>query len=204
MNAPVPTPKTIRQIAGIEPVLPALSQSILLMIDQQYEYVDGALQLLGIEAATAANVRLLAAARAAGSAIIHIAQVGSPGGMFDRAARRGSIIADVAPIVGEPVVEKRFASAFAATTLDEVLSSISHKSMIIVGYMTHNCVTATSFDAVVRGYAVTIVADATATRDLPDGRGGVVAAADLQRAQLAGLSDRQAVITTVDEVLAAQ
>jgi nicotinamidase-related amidase len=70
--------------------------------------------------------------------------------------------------------------------------------------MTHNCVTGTAFDGVVHGYAITIVADATAMRDLPDATGGVVRAADLQRAQLAGLSDRQALVISSEALLAAQ
>jgi hypothetical protein len=42
------------------------------------------------------------------------------------------------------------------------------------------------------GYVPTIVAAATATRDLPDGKGGVVPAATLQTASLAELADRTA------------
>ena len=203
MTQPKALPKTIRQLAGIAPTVPALAQSVLIMIDQQNEYIDGPLQLAGIDAAMVVNARLLAAARAAGTSIVHIAQLGAAGGMFDRAAHRGAFIDAVRPIDGEPVVEKRFASAFVGTGLDAILAALPSKSLIIAGYMTHNCVTGTTFDGLARGFQIAIVADATATRDLPDGQGGVVAAADLQRAQLTGLSDRQALIVSLEQLLAA-
>jgi nicotinamidase-related amidase len=197
-------PKTIRQLAGIAPVIPKLSASALILIDEQNEYVEGPLKLNGIAEAHAVNMRILAAARAAGADIVHIAQKGAPGGPFDRTAHRGGFIDGVTPQAHEPIVEKTFASAFAKTTLDDVLAGVGKKSLIIVGYMTHNCVTGTAFDAVTRDYAVTVVADATATRDLPDGMGGVVRAEVLQQSQLTGLSDRQALIVTSEALLAAQ
>ena len=46
-----------------------------------------------------------------------------------------------------------------------------------------------------------MVADAAATRDLPDGRGDVVKAEDLHRSELAALSDRFAVIVATAEDL---
>jgi nicotinamidase-related amidase len=41
-----------------------------------------------------------------------------------------------------------------------------------------------------RGIACTVLGSACATRDLPDGKGGVVKAEALHRAELAALSDR--------------
>jgi nicotinamidase-related amidase len=195
-------PRTIRQLAGIPPTVPSLSEAVLIMIDQQNEYVDGPLRLNGIDAAIDANVRLLSAARAAEATIIHIAQTGSPGGPFDRAGHRGGFIAAVEPLPGELVIEKRLASAFFETTLPDILAGVDSKSLILAGYMTHNCVAATAFDAVTRGFSVTILSDACASRDLPNGHGGVIAGADIHRGVLAGLSDRQAVIATVAELLA--
>jgi Amidases related to nicotinamidase len=40
--------------------------------------------------------------------------------------------------------------------------------------MTHMCISSTARDAVPLGYSVIIPEDATATRDLDDGQGGVV------------------------------
>lgn len=60
--------------------------------------------------------------------------------------------------------------------------------------MTHMCVSSTVRAALDLGYRSTVIASACATRDLPDGLGGVVDAATLHRAALAALGDRFAVI----------
>ena len=48
--------------------------------------------------------------------------------------------------------------------------------------------------AVDLGFGCTVVAGACATRDLPDGQGGVIAAGPLHRAELAALADRFAIV----------
>ena len=194
-------PFTINALAGRTPPLPRLSDAVLLIIDAQNEYLDGPLRLDGVEAAVAVNSRLLAAARAAGTPVIHVAHAGQTGGMFDRSARRGAIVEDLTPLAGEPVVEKRLASAFTGTDLDQHLGRIDRKALIITGFMTHNCVSSTARQASEKGFAVTVIADAAATRALPDGRGGHISAADLHRAELAGLSDALARIATSAEIL---
>jgi nicotinamidase-related amidase len=60
--------------------------------------------------------------------------------------------------------------------------------------MTHLCISSTVRAALDFGYGCTVVAAATGTRDLPDGQGGVVDAVSLQRAELAALADRFAVV----------
>ena len=60
--------------------------------------------------------------------------------------------------------------------------------MILAGFMTHNCVSSTARAALDLGILVTIVANGTATRDLPDLRGGVIAAEIVQAAALAELA----------------
>jgi nicotinamidase-related amidase len=60
--------------------------------------------------------------------------------------------------------------------------------------MTHMCVSSTARAALDLGYGCTVVGNACATRDLPDGHGGVVSAAELHRVELAALRDRFAVV----------
>lgn len=55
--------------------------------------------------------------------------------------------------------------------------------------MTHNCVSSRACAARDLGYD-----GATATRDLPDGKGGIDPASVLQTASLAALADRVAVV----------
>ena len=68
------------------------------------------------------------------------------------------------------------------------------KQLILAGFMTHMCVSSTARAALDLGYRVTVVAEACGTRDLPDGRGGVVPAATIHEVALVELSDRFAVI----------
>jgi nicotinamidase-related amidase len=63
------------------------------------------------------------------------------------------------------------------------------------------CISATVRSALDHGYHCTVVADCCATRDLPDGLGGVVAAADVHRMELAALGDRFAtVVMTTNQI----
>lgn len=71
---------------------------------------------------------------------------------------------------------------------------MGRKNLIIIGYMTHMCVSSTVRAAIDRGYRNTIVAKATATRDLPAPEGGIVSAQTLQSTSLAALADRFAAV----------
>src|SRR5258708_11868081 len=69
-------PKTMLEMAGLTPVPPPLSDSTVVVIDAQREYVDGKLPLVGIEPALAEIGRLLGRARALQVPIIHIVHQG--------------------------------------------------------------------------------------------------------------------------------
>src|SRR5262249_22761078 len=157
------TPATVREAA-------------LVLIDLQNEYVSGPLALPGARAAIDNAARLLAQARKSGTPIIHVAHRGKPGSLFDPPAERGASAAPVAPQDGETVVEKGLPNAFAGTDLQALLAATGRKNLIVVGAMTHMCVSSTARAALDLGYRVTIDAASCATRDLPDGRGGTISA----------------------------
>ena len=186
-------PQTLFALAGRIPAPSPLASSALILIDYQNEYLAGPLALPGAQAAVARAVDLVARARAAGGRIIHVAHKGAPGGLFDRGGHRGAIIAALAPIAGETVVEKPRPNAFSGTTLAELVGPAG-SPVIIAGFMTHMCVSSSARAALDLGLVTTIAADACATRDLPTHDGGVIAAADLHRAELAALADRFASI----------
>ncbi len=190
----MPDPKTLLQMAGADLSPASVSRSVLVLVDCQMEYVSGGLPLSGIEGALAECHDLLARARAGGAEIAHIAHKGKAGGAFDREGAGGQIADAVAPKGIEPVIEKSLPNAFAGTNLDEVIRNSGRTQLIIAGFMTHMCVSSTARAALDLGYSTTIVANATATRDLPGFDGGVIDAATLQAASLAALSDRFAVI----------
>ncbi|GAB0119289.1 isochorismatase family protein [Acidisoma sp. 7E03] len=181
--------RTLLDLGNAVPPQPKLGDSVLIVIDAQEEYRSGGLPLTGIEAAVGHLAALIGAARAAGAAVIHIAHRGAEGDFFDPVGK-GAIMAEVAPIEGEPVLWKPEPSAFTGTDLADRLEALGRRSLVIAGFMTHLCVSSTSREAMERGYAVTVAADATATRPLPDALGGVdLTAGEVQRAALAALSD---------------
>jgi PPOX class probable F420-dependent enzyme len=66
--------------------------------------------------------------------------------------------------------------------------------LVLAGFMTHMCVNSTARDAFNLGYRPTIVASATATRELPVPGGVPVPATTLQTATLAGIADLFALV----------
>lgn len=184
------TPKTLLQLAGFEPKPGPLAESALVLIDCQREYVDGLLPLSGMDAALAEGEKLIAYARENGVPVVHVQHKGRPGGAFDPTGPAFRIADAVAPRDGEAIVEKALPNSFAGTNLDEVVAELGVKELIVAGFMSHMCVSSTARAVIDRGLRCTVVAGACATRDLPDGQGGVVAAADVHRATMAALADR--------------
>lgn len=194
-------PLTLLEMAGAPQDSACLSDAVLLIIDAQREYVDGNLPLSGVDAALSIGGELLARARGTGTPIVHILHRGG-GPLFNPESSGYQPAAPLIPRTGETVIEKTMANAFAGTGLQKELEKIGRKKLIVIGFMTHNCVSSTVRAAKDLGYASTIVAPATGTRDLPDGRGGIISAATLQAACLAGLSDTLAkIVWDIDAIL---
>ncbi|MGO9429116.1 isochorismatase family protein [Rhodoblastus sp.] len=189
------TPKTLFALAGRAPSPAGLAEAALVLIDYQNEYLAGPLALAGAAEAVERAAELLAAARAAGCMIVHVAHRGAPGGLFDRAAERGDFIRALTPRAGEAIAEKPPPNAFSGTNLAELVGPPG-SAIVIAGFMTHNCVSSTARAALDLGLAVTIASDACATRDLPSPL-GVVSAGDIQRVELAALADRHACVVEV-------
>ncbi len=188
-------PKTLLALAGASQTPSPLENAVLLLIDCQMEYVTGSLPLAGVDDALDEAARLLELARSANVPVIHVAHHGRPGGaLFDPEAAMAALAPRADRRDGEELVVKSLPNAFTGTNLQEVIDGIGRKELIVAGFMTHMCVSSTVRAALDRGYRCTVVANATATRDLPDGRGGVIEAADLQRCELAAMSDRFAII----------
>jgi nicotinamidase-related amidase len=194
--------QTLLQLAGADLTPAAVRDASLVLIDLQNEYLAGPLALPDAEAAIGKAEALLSAARANGAPVVHVAHKGRAGSLFDRDAPRGQIVEALAPASGEAVVEKGLPNAFAGTDLHERLTAAGRKNLLIVGFMTHMCVSSTARAALDLGYRVTIAADACATRDLPDGQGGVVPARTIHAVALVELSDRFAIIARNSDALA--
>lgn len=193
-------PPTLLALTRAEPAVTPLRDSVVLIIDAQREYVDGRLRLDGIDAALQQTQRLLARARAAGVPVIHIQQISAPGrGVFEAGGPFVQFAPEAAPQPGETVIQKSLPNAFAGTVLAEVLQRLGRKHVIISGYMTHLCVSATARSALDHGYRATVIADACATRDLPALDGETLPAAVVHRVALAELADRFAAVVAHGE-----
>jgi len=188
-------PKTLIEMAGGKPTPARLANAVVVVIDAQHEYVDGALPLAGVGAALDEIERLLKRARSAQTPIIHVVHHGRDGGIFAPGSAGAEIAAQAAPAPGEAVVSKRLPNAFASTDLADRIAALKRPELVVVGFMTHLCVEATARAAIDNGLKATVVAKATATRDLPDPVGNQpVPAAEVQRNALAALADRFATV----------
>lgn len=196
-------PRTLLEMAGVKPTLPPLDTIAVVLIDMQMEYLNGGLPLPGARAAVAEAARLLGFARAAGRPVVHIQHKGQAGGLFDPAGPGFRLADAVAPTGSEPALTKGLPNAFAGTNLNALLKSYGARQIVVGGFMTHMCVSSTVRAALDCGYGAIVVASACATRDLPDGQGGVVQAQTLHRVELAALADRFAVIVPDSASLAA-
>lgn len=188
-------PKTLRQINNLPDKPAKLTDSVLIIVDAQKEYTQGSLPLTGIKESIAALSNFLQRVRGVNVPVIHVIQVGKEGGpICNPKGPFIDIIDEVKPQEGEYIVEKKLPSSFKGTALQSILEKIGKKDLIISGYMTHMCVNSTVRDAAELGYNCTVVEELTATRDLPDGRGGIIPAKFVKDIHLIGLSDRFAII----------
>jgi nicotinamidase-related amidase len=181
---------TMLQMSGLAPAPATMADGVLLIIDAQREYTDGLLPLSGVGAAVDALAGLLDKARRAGAPIVHVRHQ-SKGKAFNPASSGYEIVAQLAPRDGEMIVDKGLPNAFAGTELAKHLSASGRKNLIVGGFMTHMCVSATVRSATDHGFMSTVAADTVATRDLPDVTGGpTIGAESINRITLAALSDR--------------
>ena len=181
---------TMLQMSGVQPAPATTADGVLLIIDAQREYTDGLLPLVGVQSAVEALAVLLEKARAAGTPVVHVRHQ-SKGKAFNPSSTGYEIVKELTPRAGETIIDKGLPNSFAGTDLAKHLASLGRKNLLVGGFMTHMCVSATVRSATDHGYMCTIAADTVATRDLPDAMGnGTVAADALNKITLAALSDR--------------
>ena len=194
---------TLRELLGLGLQLTPLKDSALIMIDCQNTYRSGIMQLTRVEAALLEAQKLLKLARALNIPVFHIQHDAGPGTPYDITAPIGAIADEVAPIAGEPVIVKHYPNSFVQTDLDQHLKAAGINNLVLAGFMTHMCINSTAHGAFNLGYAVTVVASATATRPLQAANGKVLSAAEVHDGAIASTRDLYAaIVDTVDDLAA--
>ena len=167
--------------AGFGGRLPFGTAPALLIVDVCNAYIDPASPLyVRGEAVLASNVRLTAAARAAGIPVIFTRVLytadGADGGLFYRKVPAlkaylpgnplGDFHDDLRPAPQDVVVAKQYASAFFGTSLAATLAAMRVDSVLITGFSTSGCVRASALDALQNGFVPYVVSDACGDRDV--------------------------------------
>ncbi|WP_285425735.1 cysteine hydrolase family protein [Pseudomonas sp. efr-133-TYG-103a] len=200
-------PKTMFQLSGREYAAATLSNATLIIIDAQREYLSGPLALTGVQEAIDNIVKLVDAARAAKSPIIHVRHLGTVGGMFDPQGERGKFVSELQPQAGDLIIEKRLPNALNGTlttddgkTLHKLLEDLGRLDLVVCGFMSHSSVSTTVRAAKDYGFRCTLVEDACATRDLPTPT-GVIKAELVQQAEMAIMNDNFARLTQTENLI---
>jgi nicotinamidase-related amidase len=147
-------------------------KTALLITDMIHDFIDenGALHVPGAQAIVPRIAELASEARAAGAHVIYVNDThdldDSEFEMWPEHAVRGSqgsaIIKGLEPEEGDHVIEKTRYSGFFETRLDELLKRLGVNHVVITGTVTNICVLSTATDASMRGYMVSVPADAVA------------------------------------------
>ena len=162
-----------RLVAGRRPAL--------LIVDFVAAYLDPVSPLYAaVETTRDAAVSLLQAARRAELPIVHTFVEYEPGGRnggiffrkvpalrcFERGAHPewGAFAAGLAPIAGESVIGKQYASAFFATPLASLLTAQGVDTVLIAGVSTSGCIRASAVDCCQHGFIPLVVRDAVGDR----------------------------------------
>jgi nicotinamidase-related amidase len=101
--------------------------------------------------------------RARGGLEIGIGDEGPLGRVLVRGAYGHDIVDELRPLPGEPVVDKPGKGSFYATDLESILSSRGIRSLVVAGVTTEVCVHTTVREANDRGYECLVLDDCTAS-----------------------------------------
>jgi nicotinamidase-related amidase len=143
----------------------------LLIVDMLKDFIEGTLANAAAEPAVERIAALAAAARKRSDwLVVYGNDAHLPGDFelkqFGEHAMAGSegaeVVAPLAPQERDLVVPKRYYSAFTFTDLEATLLVHNVRRLVIVGQHTDCCVRHTSYDAFLRGLALSVPSDGTA------------------------------------------
>jgi nicotinamidase-related amidase len=176
----------------------------LVVIDAQQEYFAplGNVVLPDGPAAVKQIARALAWARATGVPVVHVVHESrrAQPGTFAPGSPALEIRPEARPAGGEPVMTKHLPGSFTGTDLERWLRERGVTRLVVSGFMTQMCVDTTARQAAHLGFAVTVLADATAAMAVKAPDGGLIPADQVHRTHLGSLSGFLAQIMRVDDL----
>ena len=173
----------------------------LVVVDVQNDYDGGNLAIQHPPfAETVVNVaRAMDAAAAAGIKVVVIKQMApetSP--IFARGSHGGELHTEIAGRPRDHYVEKTLPSAFTGTDLEAWLRANAIDTIVVAGYMTHNCDLSTIIHAVHMGFAVEFLSDASGSVPYANSA-GYASAEDIHRVVSVVLQSRFAAVLKTAE-----
>ena len=149
------------------------SKAVLMVVDVQVGVVQSAWD----RARVIENVsRAVERARAQGVPVVWV-QHGDDD--LPRDSAPWQWVPELRPRDGEPLIHKRFNSAFEDTELERVLGDLGATHIVLAGAATNWCIRATAYGALDRGYDLTLVKDAHTTESMALAGGTTIEAARL-------------------------
>ena len=83
--------------------------------------------------------------------------------LWPKGSPEHEVVAELAPLAHELVIDKNASSPFNGTGIDQLLRNMDLETLVMTGLATDMCVETTARDAADRGYNVIVVEDAVAT-----------------------------------------
>jgi len=194
--------KTLLQIAGVSKKSINWDNSNLLLIDMQNQYFERELDLKdsGKEAVSKAR-EVLEFARKRKVNIFHVMHIGSEqSSLFNSTSNDIRIIDELEPMKEECIITKSMPNSFYKTSLYDFLQLTGKKQLVIMGFASHMCVTATTIASFELGFDNFVITDCCATRSLPFFN-DVVEADLLHKSSMALLGDRYATLVKSEDIL---
>ena len=181
-----------------------MSKRALIVIDVQNEYISGKFRIEYPPVASSLPQieKSIDAAHAQGIPVVAVQHVlPSAAPIFAEGSEGVQLHQSVASRPYDLLVTKTLPSVFSAPAFEPWLKENGIDTLVIVGYMTHNCNDSTAREAKHRGYDVEILSDAAGSLPYKNSA-GFASAEDIYRVTLVVMESAYGAVMTTDQWVA--
>jgi nicotinamidase-related amidase len=151
------------------------NKSALVIVDMQVSVVDSAWE----ETRTKKNTQYaVEKARKKGIPVVWVQHTNKK---MIQGSAAWQLVPELTAQPGEPCLVKQYNSAFEETPLEETLAHLDISHIVLAGALTNECIRATAFSALDKGYDLTLIKDAHTTGDITLENGDTIRALDIVR-----------------------